>query len=722
MITAIDTETTLAGNREPIPRLVCVSLANEHGVDVIAADDPRLFAVVVAVLAHGAIFANAPFDLFVLWRALGPDLWPHIRAALEAGRVFDVLTREKLIDIAAGKHRKRGPYNLGAVAARRAGIVVDKSDPWRRRYGSFVRGRSAIARPGADLFEIVPIRDWPLAAVSYAQLDAWSTWRIYQEQERVRHAMILGRIRDVFCDAPAQARAHLALYAMTLRGIHTDPARVEALDRLLSSRISHLERRALAAGLARYKYKKKRPSPVQRTKAAAQAALVEWCRSTGRAVMRNDLTEAARMRGETEGSIALSKKALDAAGVPRGRWGNPDERPGENAATLYDKTASPAKPDPAVVLAHVLEVYRELGGLRASYSKNIPVLRHPVIRTRYDELVSSGRTSASGFKAQQKIDDADDEDEDGLEDFDCELDEGDAWVGTNTQNFDRDTGYRECLIPPRGRRLGSSDYGALELVTDAQDELDLFGHSAIASVLRAGKDPHGAFAAEHILRIPYDSFDKSIKEHGRARQLAKAWNFGKKGAMGEARFIDWAAVTYDVVITQAEHRQIDAIWHAARPEVRMSWNMIKSRTQTGVDDKGRPVYTVIQPRTERVRGGCGFPDASNSRFQGLGADVAKLAAWLLFCAGLDEGSPLFGCYQILFEHDAFSTVIDGSADHRKWPKHIVNATAAIAAGACSCLGCRQLAEQERLMIYASAQLCPDVPMKIESTNDERYRK
>lgn len=705
MIVALDTETTLAGNQEPIPRLVCVSIASDLGVDVIAAHDDRLSAIVVGALAGGVAMANAPFDLFVLWRAFGPSLWPHIRAALEAGRVFDVLTREKLIDIAAGKHRKRGPYNLGAVAARRANLAVDKSDPWRRRYGALL-GR--------------PIADWPIAAVSYAQLDAWATWCVYQEQERARYVHVLGQVRDLFADAPAQARAHLALYAMTLRGIHTDPARVAALDELLSARIAGLERRALAHGIASLSGEHKTARAcadrrvgapcshgrVKRTKAAAQAALVEWCRLSGRAPMRNDPTDAALRRGEIEGSIAMSKKALEHAGIPRGKW---------DGVELYDK-ADPSRP------AHALEVYRELGGLRASYSKNIPILKHPVIRTRYDELVSSGRTSASGFKAAVKEEDADDDTDESLADFDCDLEPGDEWVGTNTQNFDRDAGYRECLIPPPGKRLGSTDYGALELVTDAQDELDLFGRSALADVLRAGKDPHGAFAAEHILRIPYASFDKSIKAHGRARQLAKAWNFGKKGGMGEARFIEWAWVTYDVAITQAEHRQIDAIWHGARPEVRRSWDMIKRSTQTGTDEKGRPLYTVIQPRTGRVRGGCAFPDASNSRFQGLGADVAKRAAWLLFLAGLDPSSPLHGCYQILFEHDAFSTVIDGSADHRAWPKHVVNATTAIASGACTCLGCRQLAEQERIMIAAAHELCPDVPMKVESTNAERYAK
>lgn len=683
MLTAVDTETELAGNRNPIPALVCVSFASELGVDVVHHSDPRLPSMVVGALQGGAIFANAPFDLFVLWRHLGPELWPHIRAALEAGRIFDVLTREKLIDIAQGKHRQRGPYNLGAVAERRAGIKLDKHDPWRRRYGAL---------------RAIPIKDWPEAAIAYSQLDAWATLQTYiaQEAERARHRV------DVFEDAARQARAHLALYAMTLRGIHTDAARVEALDKLLSERIRRLEARILIDKLGRYKHVKKRPSPVVRTKAAAQAALVEWCRATGRSPMRNDLTDAARMRGETLGSIAMSKKALEAAGVPRGKWIDLD---------LVDK-ADPTKP------SHPLEVYRELGGLRASYSKNIPVLKHPVIRTRYDELVSSGRTSASGFKAIQ-IEDADDDDDDSLADFDCELEPGDEWVGTNTQNFGRDGGWRECLIPPPGKRLGSTDYGALELVTFAQVQLDMFKRSKLADLLRAGKDPHRAFAAEHVLRISYESFDKA--KHNDSRQLAKAWNFGKPGGMGEGRFIEWAWVTYDVAITPAQHKQIDAVYHAAFPEVRMFWHAIKSRMQTGHGDRG-PVYTVQQPRTNRIRGGCGFPDAANTHFQGLGADVAKRAAWLLFCAGLDPASPLHGCYQILFEHDAFSTVIDDSPDHRPWPKGTPNAAAAIAAGSCACRGCVQLAEQERIMIQASAELCPDVPMKVESTNTDRYQK
>ncbi len=633
MTIAIDCETSLAGNREPIPRLVSLAIANDSGVRLLAGHDPAVREVVAGALATGAVFANAPFDLFVLWRALGPDLWPHIRAALEHGRVFDVLTREKLIDIRDGQHRKRGPYNLGAVAERRAGIKIDKSDPWRRRYGALI-GRE--------------IRDWPDAALAYAQLDAWATWRTFQEQER--------QGARTFIDAARQARAHFALYAMTLRGVRTDRERVDALDRLLSARIVGLEHRLIAAGLAKYKHKHKRPSPVCRNKAAAQAAMAAWCTEPL-------LTD--------KGGIALSKKALEHARVPRGRWDG----------VLFSTP-------------HPLDAYRELGSVRAGYSKNIPVLRHPVIRTRYDELVSSGRTSASGFKLVHAEDADDDDDDADLADFDCELEPGDEWVGTNTQNFGREGGWRECLIPPAGRLFGGTDYGALELVTFAQVQLDMFGRSALADLLRAGKDPHSAFAAEHILRIPYADFDKRRKDHNEARQLAKAWNFGKPGGMGEQRFIEWAWVTYGIAITPEQHRKIDALYHAAFPEVRMFWARIKSTMQSGQDEKG-PIYTVTQPRSLRIRGGCRFPDAANTHFQGLGADVAKHAAWLLFCAGLDPASPMYGCEQVLFEHDAFVTALDAEA---------------------------QLAEQERIMIAASRDVCPDVPMKVDSWIGERFRK
>lgn len=273
---------------------------------------------------------------------------------------------------------------------------------------------------------------------------------------------------------------------------------------------------------------------------------------------------------------------------------------------------------------------------------------------------------------------------------------------------------------------GITDFGALELVTFAQGQLDLLGRSALADLLRADKDPHRAFACR-ILGIAYEDFDGENKAHKNARQLSKAWNFGKPGAMGKRRFIDWAWNTYDLRITDAQHDALDREWKAAFPEVEAYWALVK-RYQNGSDVKGRPLHEVRDVRTGYVRGGCGFPDACNQLFQHRGSVVAKQAGWDLFLAGLDPTSPLHGCYQVLMAHDEYVTVMRAGSPV-PCPAHVVPTK-----GKCKRCGVsggtgriwpvaeRALAEQERVMIAASAQWCPDVPMKVESMLRDRYTK
>lgn len=686
--TALDTETRLASNREPVPELALVGIANDLGAALYAAHDPALLPILRGVWAGGVVLANGPFDVFVLLRRF-PELWPLILQAYLDGRVWDVLTAEKALDIAEGQYRKRGGYNLGAVAARRGGVALDKHDPWRKRYGEVI---------GLEVSQL------PREAFDYAIRDPYATWIAFraQQAERARHRL------DVFADLPHQARAHLALYAQTLRGMHTDPARVEALDAELGAKIHHLEQRCLAAGLARPKSRK----PDAHIALWEQAAR-EWLA----AMPGVRLTWTAPSKTHPKGQISLGEQALDEAGIPKGRWGDPKRRPGEDPHVFYDAATSPPEVgDPpwgrATQLAHPLECFRAMS-MRSGRSKNIAVLRHPIIRTRFDELVSTGRVSASGFKKKgaKDLDELDDE-------VELELDESDAWVGTNTQNWDHSVGYRECIVPPPpddfsgpdGYMLGITDFGALELVTFAQVQLDVLGHSALADLLRSGKCPHSAFGAK-LRGVPYEQFDKSIPEHFDARQLGKAWNFGKPGMMGEARFIAWAWTAYAIRVTPEENKRYDAEWHAQFPEVKQYWKWI-DRFQSGVDAKGRPLFSVVQPRSNRIRGGCYKPEAANQCFQGLGSDVAKLALWYLFLAGLDPRSPLYRCPQIIFAHDEHVTAI---------PRRLVVAKGfdkknnPILTSPC-------VDEQERLMIEASRYWCPDVPMKVESKIVERYTK
>lgn len=595
MTIALDTETTLVSNTEPVPRLVCVSSYGSPYAPLMAADDPEVESLVRYALHRGAAMANAPFDVYVLLRAF-PDLLPHIIYAYENDLIYDVLTREKLIDIAEGEHRRRGRYNLGAVAERRAGIELDKNDPWRLRYSELLG---------------VPVTAWPEAARHYALADAAATYAVWREQEAHPHAA------QIFIDAGRQARGHIALHAQTLRGIRTDQPRVDEVDRRLITEITEASLVCLDTGLARIRGTKKAPRIVRDTKAAA--------------AMFAPLSDA---RTET-GRVSLSEAALNDAELPPG---------------------------------HPLDAYRRLGALSARRTKNIPVLRRPWIRTRYDECVASGRTSSMAPQGKRRIEDVG----------------PDEWIGTNLQNLQRAGGFRECLVPSPGHVFVISDFKGAELVTLAQVQLDLFGRSALADMLRAGRDPHGEFGRRAFGNLDFK----------RARQAAKAFNFGKPGGMGRRRFIDYAKNSYGVAITPEEEAACSAEYHRTFPEVRMLFDYV-----TELEDYDGTI-TIEQPRSGRIRGGLRFTDACNTHFQGLAADAAKDAMWELWkldaAVNPDGTVPLRG--QCLFVHDENVTVAS------------IDEAPAV------------LERQEQIMIEAFGRWCPDIPIGVDSVIAERYVK
>ncbi len=248
---AIDTETGLASNEEPVPVLVSVAVCDGVRTELLAAHDPAAKRFAEAAYTHGAILANAPFDAYVIGRQW-PDLWPLIVDAYANDRVVDVLTREKMIDMAEGTARGR-KYNLGDVADRRASIEVNKDDPWRLRYIELL-GREILG--------------WPEGAGTYAIRDPWATFQVHAAQELFRKT----HAADVFKDAANTARAHLALYQQTLVGMETDPAAVRALDLDWQAQLDALAGRLMFHGLARIGGTKKAPKLQLCQKAAKELA------------------------------------------------------------------------------------------------------------------------------------------------------------------------------------------------------------------------------------------------------------------------------------------------------------------------------------------------------------------------------------------------------------------------------------------------------------------
>lgn len=134
---------------------------------------------------------------------------------------------------------------------------------------------------------------------------------------------------------------------------------------------------------------------------------------------------------------------------------------------------------------------------------------------------------------------------------------------------------------------------------------------------------------------------------GRTRQTGKPTNFGFLGGMGPEKFCFYALQSYGVELEIDTARAARGGWLRTYPEIQPHYfNRISEHHRQGLP--------VIQIGTRRVRRGCTYSAMCNSYFQGLAADGAMQANWrLTYASYIDESSPLFGSYPLIFEHDAF---------------------------------------------------------------------
>lgn len=93
-------------------------------------------------------------------------------------------------------------------------------------------------------------------------------------------------------------------------------------------------------------------------------------------------------------------------------------------------------------------------------------------------------------------------------------------------------------------------------------------------------------------------------------------------------------------------KQLRKDFLATFPEIPIYFKAISDRLEQGLP--------IVQLGTRRVRRPPTYAAACNSPFQGLAADGAMQALWLLTWGSyVDETSPLFGARPLIFEHDAF---------------------------------------------------------------------
>lgn len=581
-----DTETHPFTPTEPVPVLVVNGFSERQGTHLVLRDDTPLSAL-QAVFEGDSCWAGPQYDMLVLLRAY-PELQPVILDALRSGRVHDVLLREKQIDHAYGARKKGMKYDLGEVARRRSGLLVDKNDPWRLKYGGL---------------DGVPLEFWPEGALSYARSDVDVLPHVYDAQEQYA---------DLMPDQTRQVCAAVALAAHGARGMTVDQDLAHVLDLAFDTMRKKHERVLVEVGLARPKTKQP-GAPLVKAEKKAKALIV----SLGQDYVKTPTHTAEKP------SPGLSQEALDALDIP-------DDHPLHayralgSLVTKRNTYLNPLLAGPVVRTSYDPCVSTNR---TSSYDPNLQNQPRDIkawIKSLVGIVPPELLAKIAGLCAEQGL-----------------LSPGIEYPSGEPMSL-RQPGFRECLIARPGHVFVVSDWSMVELVCLAQICIDWFGWSKLGDALREGRDAH-----EELGSI-IAGFDISTHPDRKIwRTVAKAPNFGYPGGLGADRFVAWANAKYGwalegtgIVIDIAFAKVLKQHWRRCWPEMKLYADKIGRMP--------KPI-TMRLDRTGYVRGGMSYTEASNFSFQALAASAAKSCLFDLFELSMTGG--LAGGFPVLFVHD-----------------------------------------------------------------------
>jgi hypothetical protein len=627
---AWDTETALIEEAKLAPELACITFSDGNSQDIVHWKDPGAYRCARWLLEQETTTANGPYDLGVIW-AQFPDLRDLIWEALAAGRIHDVQTRQKLMDIGAGNYRRvfkrfQGEdkarllrYSLHDLYLRYFGISMEK-DEFRLRYGEFRK---------------IPLEQWPPGAIKYATFDAVATSRIHVAQDEAAHPNGLLNNRSNLHDEINQVQAHFALHLMSCWGFKADLKQVEKVILSIEE-----EQPALTSRL----------QALVRNRAGKMQSLVRP--SGGKPHVRNE-----RLAKELMYAAVGDAGELTKTGYKRVKAGELTKQQALYAGYIkIDEEWCEISGFPSLIdYYHFRQnqlLRSKLENIRAAATYGLPV------QTSFEILMETGRTSSSENKIISN--------------------------SMALQNPPRKGGLRECLISRTGWTLVACDYGQAELVSLAQVTYAAFGYSVMRDLINAGRDIHVDFGAQvmgsqigrnidyetaaklrkakggadkqtgELYFINMEEFVKEQKKNGLEsniillsdmRQLAKAADFGFPGGLGWQSFQSYARKAWDVELSAEQSKRLKITWLHHFPEMQDYFRWIGKLVGDGRAD-------IQQYMSGRWRGKCYYTQSCNTLFQGLTADAAKAACFEVSrrCYA-DPTSSMYGCRPVLFVHD-----------------------------------------------------------------------
>ena len=640
--------------------------------------------------ADRTVAHNAPFDWGVMCNEF-PELLPIHAALMEEGSIADSRVREQLWAIATNNFsfddrtrlkdppfsltycvRARLNIDLGTKATTRADGTKTDPDAWRLRYSEL---------------DGVPVAQWPQAAIDYAVDDAVWAYKLYvdQAQPLLLPAGEVVKEDGYLVNELEQTAASWALHMMACHGVYTELPKVQDFHKEVTRLVEIAESAGQRAGFMVIN----RCKHCDGTGMKSPEITCGYCLGKNHETMLGDGSYGFFKNGKAKQPAApktKTKKARLQALVDEAYGGNPPmtERP-KDASDKWKPQISTSSETLEGSGHPLLEKYAE-----GSFAIKLLQTYYPILLRGVDTpitssprvLVRSGRTS---------------------------------WAKPNFQNPPQKGGFRDCFVPRKGKVFASIDYSALEMCTLAQVCLSLFGFSRMAESINAGRDLHCGFAGQVLRSRGFDLTDDDVerilgkglyegqlphKDHPyyaeckKARQEAKAGNFGFPGGLGVAAFVKFAKGS-GVTLSFNQADALRKAWFERWEEMRPYFDMISDATDNSIDGR----FTVRQLGSNRLRGGCSYTSGANTWFQGLAADGAKAAMWELYKACyIDHTSPLYGVRMWAFIHDEF--LFEG-------PEETAHIWAPVASD---------------LMVKAMKKYCPDVAIGAEPALMYRWLK
>lgn len=578
---------------------------------------------------------NIAYDWFTVRQAAG-WAWHRIYALYNEGRIRDTLVRQQLLDVRDGCASDSDDEDDGAarvVFRKKNGVLVKSglSQADLELY-YFDRDRSAEKKdPSAWRMRFGELRG--RIVLQYPQEAVDYVVRDISGAFEIYEAQGGGRLPD----EGRQAMSALALYKIERRGMGVNLPRVASLKASATARYESVRQKMGEAGFYRLEgaLDPERRKPWLKSKIGTKDKKVIESRLVA----------------------AYEKQGLDLPRTPKG-------------GIQQDKTALLNSKD---------ELLMELSGagpLGSIVNTFVPLLEvGERLHTRYNNILATGRISSSKPNLNN-------------------LPRGDP-----KDPNDLGKRVRPCIEPTPGFDLCSVDYDCAELRSHAQVNLWLFKRAAMAEFFQRNPagDPHLELAAS-ILGISvaeaqtrYAAGDERVKD---ARQASKALNFGLPGGMGAERLRLTAKRQYKVVMTPQEAKLRKMQWRRRWPEMGRYFEYITNLSECRSSFE-QPAPPGVGPH--RIRGRSQrapekwFSQSANSHFQGLTADGAKRALWLVTQACDDETSPLYGSAVVGFLYDELLVEIPSARSHE---------------------GAKELA---RLMIQGMQEWVPDVPVTAKPT-------